>query len=331
MINTNKVRWAILGAGNIANQFACDFKEVNNAELVAVASGDIEKAKRFAAQYNIPYAITYDELYNSDKVDAVYIATTHNFHFEQSMACIQNGKAVLCEKPVTINDVEFKKLASFANEKKVFLMEAMWTYFLPALKKAKIWIAEGRIGSIQLIQADFSFFSEYNPLGRLFNPLLAGGALLDVGIYPIAFSLFFMNRKPDDIKVSAIFGDTKVDEFIGMIFNYGDVSALLFSSIRFNSRNEGIIYGDKGSIEIPDFYKAGSAHLYNAEHQLVESFADQRTTLGYNYEIQEVTDCVLNGSCESKIVTHARSNELQEIMTDVRRQINLKYPMEDEL
>jgi predicted dehydrogenase len=328
MQEIKKVRWAILGAGQIANQFASDIKSVENADLVAVASRDPERAKVFANRYGIPYAFTYDELYRSNLVDAVYVATTHNFHYEQSLACMQHGKAVLCEKPITINDTEFKKLAVFANEKQVFLMEAIWTYFLPALKKAKEWIAEGRIGSINIIQADFSFLAEYNPLSRLFNPMMAGGALLDVGIYPIAFSLYFMNRKPDNMKVSAIFGDTKVDEFIGMIFNYGDVSALLFSSLRFNSLNKGIITGDKGSIEIPDFYKAVSAQLYDADHQLVDSYTDHRTTLGYNYEIQEVTDCILNGSRESKIVTHTRSNELQEIMTDVRRQINLKYPME---
>ncbi|MGD0753446.1 MAG: Gfo/Idh/MocA family oxidoreductase [Bacteroidales bacterium] len=328
MSKSKKVRWAILGAGQIANQFASDFKNVRNADLIAVASSDIKRAKTFAARYNIHYALTYDELYNSELVEAVYVATTHNFHFEHTLACMQHGKAVLCEKPITINDAEFKKLAAFANEKQVFLMEAMWTYFLPAMKKVKDWIEEGRIGSIQLIQADFSFLAEYNPLARLFNPMMAGGALLDVGIYPIAFSLFFMNRKPDEVKVSAILGDSKVDEFVGMIFKFGDVSALLFSSLRFNSLNKGIIAGDKGYIEIPDFYKAASAQLYNSEHQLVESYGDQRTTLGYNYEIQEVTDCILNNSLESKIVTLARSNELQEIMTEIRRQINLKYPME---
>jgi predicted dehydrogenase len=328
MNKTNKVRWAILGCGEIANHFANDFKTVKNAELVAVASRDAGRASVFANQYGIPYAFTYDELYNSDLVDAVYIASTHNFHYEQSLACMQHGKAVLCEKPITVNDSEFKKLALFAKEKQVFLMEAMWTYFLPALNKAKEWIAEGRIGSIKMIQADFGFYSEYNPLGRLYNPLTAGGALLDIGIYPIAFTLFFMNRKPDEVKVSAIFGDSKVDEFIWMIFNYGDTSALLFSSIRFNSLNKGIITGDKGSIELPIFYKTRSAQLYDTKHQLVDSFTDERNTIGYNFEIQEATDCILNGSHESKIISHARSNELQEIMTDIRRQINLKYPME---
>jgi predicted dehydrogenase len=328
MNKTNKVRWAILGCGEIANHFANDFKAVKNAELVAVASRDAGRASVFANQYGIPHVFTYDELYNSDLVDAVYIATTHNFHYEQTLACMQHGKAVLCEKPITVNDFEFKKLASFAKEKQVFLMEAMWTYFLPALNKAKEWIAEGRIGSIKMIQADFGFYSEYNPLGRLYNPLTAGGALLDVGIYPIAFTLFFMNRKPDEVKVSAIFGDSKVDEFIWMIFNYGDASALLFSSIRFNSLNKGVITGDRGSIELPIFYKSRSAQLYDAKHQLVESFSDERSTIGYSFEIQEATDCILDGSLESKIITHARSNELQEIMTDIRRQINLKYPME---
>jgi predicted dehydrogenase len=328
MHEIKKVRWAILGAGQIANQFACDFYAVKNAELVAVSSRERERANAFANKHGIPFVLTYDELYRSDKVDAVYVATTHNFHFEHTLACMTHGKAVLCEKPITVNDVEFKKLMAFAKEKQVFLMEALWTYFLPALQKANEWIAEGRIGSINVIQADFSFFSEYKPMGRLFNPLLAGGALLDVGIYPIAFTLFFMNRKPHDVKASAIIGDTKVDEFTGMLFNYGTASAFLFSSLRFNSLNKGIISGDKGSIEIPDFYKAVSAQLYDENHQLVESFTDERRTIGYNFEIQEATDCILNGSCESKIVTHTRSNELQEIMTDVRRQINLKYPME---
>ncbi len=328
MMKVKKVRWGILGSGSIANQFAIDFKAVKNAEIVAVASPNSDHAKRFADKFSIPHILTIEELYNSDQVDAVYIAVPHNFHFEHSLACMKHGKAVLCEKPITLNDTEFKKLARVANEEQVFLMEALWTYFLPAIKKAKEWIEEGKIGSLQLIQADFSFYSEFEPLGRLYNPMLAGGALLDIGIYPIAFASYFMNRKPDEMKVSAIIGDSNVDEFIGMIFKYGEVSSLLFSSLRFNSPTKGILTGDKGSIEIPDFFKARSAQLYNADHQLVKSFTDKRKTIGYNYEIQEATDCIINKCLESKIVPHSRSNELQEIMTELRKQINLKYPME---
>src|SRR6185437_2079392 len=165
MDTKNKINWAILGAGKIANAFAKDFPFMQNADLVAVASSDQERARNFAKEHNIPKALNYDELYNSHEIDAVYIATTHNFHFEQALKCLQNGKAVLCEKPITVNDSEFKKLAVFSKEKNVFLMEAMWTYFLPAIKKAKQWLDEGRIGKLKVIQADFAVAMEKNHEG----------------------------------------------------------------------------------------------------------------------------------------------------------------------
>jgi predicted dehydrogenase len=207
-------------------------------------------------------------------------------------------------------------------------MEAMWTYFLPAIQKAKVWIEEGRIGALKVIQADFGVLMDYNPSGRLYNPLLAGGALLDLGIYPIAFATFFMNCKPELIKASAIFGSTNVDESTGMIFQYKDASASLFTSMATTMRNTGYIFGERGSIEVPDFYKASNANLYNAKHELAESFVDDRTTIGYNFEIQEATNCILAGNIESKVVPHSRSNELQEIMTEIRQQVGLQYPME---
>ncbi len=164
-MNKNKVRWGILGAGVIAHSFAKDFSFMQNAELVAVAARDVERAKVFAAGYNIPQSLSYDELYNSEDVDAVYVATTHNFHFEQTMQCLKKGKAVLCEKPVTVDDKEFKELMSFSKTNRVFLMEAMWTYFLPAIHKAKQWMDKGRIGKLKIIQADFAYPMEKN-MGR---------------------------------------------------------------------------------------------------------------------------------------------------------------------
>ena len=327
-MQNKKIRWAILGAGRIAHFFAKDFKEVKNAELVAVAARDLSRAKEFAGLYNIPHTFSYEELYTSDKIDAVYIATPHNFHYEQSLACLQNGKAVLCEKPITINDKEFKQLAALSKQKQVFLMEAMWTYFLSAIQKAKEWIAEGKIGTIKLIQADFCYRMEYDPLGRLLNPFLAGGALLDLGVYPIAFTSYFMNRPTESIRASGIIGSTKVDESTGMVLQYGDASAFLFTSILTTTLNKGFIFGEKGHIEIPDFYKARTAYLYDAEKKLIGSFEDGRTTAGYDYETQEATDRILQGMIESEVVPHSRSNELQEIMTEVRRQIGLKYPFE---
>jgi predicted dehydrogenase len=325
-----KVRWAILGAGKIAEKFVHDFKAVENAELVAVSARDINRAKEFAERYNIPNGCDYDELYKSENVDAVYIATTHNFHFEQTLRCLEHRKGVLCEKPITINDAEFNKLAAVANEKGVFLMEALWTYFLPALQKAKEWIAEGKIGAIKMIQADFGYQMEFNPEGRMYNLALAGGALLDLGIYPIAFSTFFMNRMPDDINASAVVGKTKVDESTAMILQYGEAVSVLHCSVLTHTPITGYVFGDKGFVEIPHFFDAVKANLYNTNHDLVDSFVDKRVTLGYNFEIKEATDCILQGKLQSEVVSHAVSNTLQEIMTTVRRKIGVHYPNENE-
>jgi predicted dehydrogenase len=322
------VRWAILGPGKIAHSFARDFSVVRNATLVAVASRDRERARAFAARYQIPLVYSYEELYASDQVDAVYIATPHTFHFGQSRACVEHGKAVLCEKPITINDTQFKNLAAVALERKVFLMEAMWTYFLPALQQAKAWIAEGRIGKLKLIQADFGYRMAMNPTGRMYSPALAGGALLDLGIYPIAFSTYFMEGKPDNVLASGILGNTMVDETTVMVLQFGDTTAMLHTTLLAKTLNKGYLFGDKGFIEIPDFYKANAAMLYNEERVLIESFSDDRTTLGYNFEIQEATDCILAGKIECEGITHEQSNNIQEIMTEVRRQIGLTYPME---
>lgn len=329
MPEREKLRWAILGAGKIAHKFAQDFAVIQRGELVAVAARDADRAKAFAAQYNIPKVYTYDELYKCNDVDAVYIATTHNFHYGQCLQCITNGKAVLCEKPITINDEQFKNLVAAAKENNVFLMEAMWMYFLPALQQAKAWLDEGRIGALKAVQADFGFAMPYDPEGRLYNRALAGGALLDLGVYAVAFAAYFAGGKPDAVVASGILAKTGVDESTGMLLKYGDVSASLFTSMTTRLRNKALLFGDAGCIEIPDFWKAPSATLYNGEHEAVETFKDERTTWGYNFEIQEATDAIRSGALESGIMPHTKSNDLQEIMTEVRRQLGFKYPGED--
>lgn len=325
---TDKVRWAILGAGKIAHAFAKDFSAVTNAQMVAVAARDKDRAQTFAKEYNIPFVYSYDELYNSSEVDAVYIATTHNFHYEQCMQCMQHSKHVLCEKPVTVNDKQFKELARLSQEKKVFFMEAMWTYFLPAVQKARQWLQEGKIGNLKVIAVNFGFPMVKNLTGRMYNIDLAGGVLLDMGVYPIAFSTYFMNRKPDTITASAVMTETGVDERTGLVLQYGEVTASLFNSMVNIMTNKGMLYGDKGYIELPDFYKATAAFLYDDFHNLIEKFEDGRTTKGYNYEIQHATDAILQHRIESDVMPHSRSNEIQEIMTEVRKQIGLVYPGE---
>ncbi|HUZ61803.1 MAG TPA: Gfo/Idh/MocA family oxidoreductase [Hanamia sp.] len=323
-----KIRWAILGAGRIANAFTKDFPLMQNAELVAVASADRERASNFAKEYHIPKALSHDELYNSNEIDAVYIATTHNFHFEQALKCLENGKAVLCEKPITVNDAEFKKLMTISKEKNIFLMEAMWTYFLPATIKAKQWLDEGRIGKLKVIQADFAFPLEKIMEGRIYNPNLAGGSLLDIGVYPISLAYYFLNKVPEKIVASAAMTKTGVDESLGMIFQYGDVSATLFSSIITRMTNKLRIFGEDGHIELPNFWKAGSARLFDKEFNLQETFEDNRTSHGFIFEMQDANDRIMAGNIESDIIPHSRSNDIQETMTEIRKQIGLKYPFE---
>jgi predicted dehydrogenase len=323
-----KIRWGIIGAGAIAKDFIRDFPFLQDAELVAIAASSKEKATLFAAEYNIRFAYTYDELYNSKEVDAVYIATTHNFHFDQSLQCLQQGKAVLCEKPITINDTEFKQLAALSKQKNVFLMEAMWTYFLPAIQKTQQWIAEGRIGKLKVIQADFSFAVPKNMEGRMYNPHLAGGALLDLGVYPIAAATLFANAKPTSITASGILAETGVDASTAMVLNYGDIIATLTTSMVTKMTNKLRLFGETGYIEVPDFWRAYGCTLFDKDLALVETFDDARTSHGFIFEMQHATDRILNNEIESNIIPHQRSNDIQEIMTEVRRQIGFTYPNE---
>ena len=328
MNTKSKIRWAILGAGRIANAFAKDFPLMQNAELVAVASSDKERAGNFAKEYHIPKALNHDELYNSDEIDAVYIATTHNFHFEQALKCLQNGKAVLCEKPITVNDTEFKKLMAVSREKHVFLMEAMWTYFLPAIQKAKQWLYEGRIGKLKVIQADFAVPMEKNMEGRMYNPNLAGGSLLDLGVYPIALAYYFIDKVPGKIVASGAMTNTGVDERLAMIFQYGDVTATLFTSFITRMDNKFRLFAEEGCIELPYFWKAGSAKLYDKDNNLKETFEDNRTSHGFIFEMQHANDMILEGKIESNVIPQSRSNNIQETMMEIRNQIGLKYPFE---
>ncbi|MCY7422816.1 MAG: Gfo/Idh/MocA family oxidoreductase [Chitinophagaceae bacterium] len=322
------IKWAILGAGKIAHSFVNDFSATTGGQLVGVAAGNKQRAAEFAAKYSLPLWFDYEELYSSNEIDAVYIATTHNFHFEQCKQCLMHGKNVLCEKPITLNDREMKELSAIAHQQKLFLMEAMWTWFLPPVLQVQKWIEEGRIGEVKVIEASFGFPMEKNLAGRLYNIHLAGGALNDLGVYPIALSTLFTNSKPNKIVASSVLAETGVDERTGIILHYKEVTSSLYTSMINIMNNKAFIYGDKGYIEIPEFFKATAALLYDDHHNLVEKYTDDRTTKGYNYEIQHATDCIAAGNIESNIVTHASSIIVQEIMTEVRRQIGLHYPGE---
>jgi predicted dehydrogenase len=317
----SKIKWGIIGLGNIACSFVEDFKYVNGGSVVAAASRSLAKAQKFCQKFGIKKAYgSYGDLFHDPEIDVVYVATPHNLHFQNSVDAIKGGKAVLCEKPITTNPEDCRKLAEIAVSTDSFLMEAMWTYFLPPFQLAKQWVDDGKIGSLKHIKADFAFMPPYDPQTRLFSPDLAGGALLDIGIYPIALCWWITGKRPQKIKVSAQHAATGVDETEVMVFEYEDgVYASLFASLSCEMPNEALIVGTEGYIRIPEFFKSRECMLVQ-EGKLVEHYMDDRRSAGYNFEIEAVQKDLKAGRTESKIMPIASSLALQEMMQKVHNQ-----------
>lgn len=315
-----KVKWGIISTGRIAHDFASDFQYVENAELVAVASRSGEKSRQFADRFRISKAYSsYEALYIDSDVDAIYVATPHNFHFQNSIDALGAGKAVLCEKPLTVNLQEFEQLVSFAHNSKRYLMEGMWTYFLPAIRKAQEWIAAGRIGEVKQVKAEFGYPVPFDPKGRMYNPELAGGSLLDMGIYPIAMAWLFIPKVPQDIKVVSRKAKTEVDLDVTMLFDYGDEVANLASSFRHKLFNHLFIVGTQGFIQVPNFWKADECILYEEDTE-IDRFQDGRKSIGFNFELEAMSADILNGRQQSSIMPHAHSRRFQELIQRVSDQ-----------
>ena len=284
------IRWGIIGTGAIANKFAEVLNSLDDVELLAVASRKQETANAFAREYGVKRAYaSYEELAKDSDLDVVYIATPHSEHKENAALCIKNGKAVLCEKAFTLNQEETEYLISLAREHKVFLMEAMWTKFMPTTFQVKKWIEEKRIGKVKHIRANFGYYNEFDINSRLFDPNTAGGALLDAGIYPITYAIHMLGKLPKSIKSSAIIGASNVDEQNVIILEFEDGTlADLSSAVTAELGKDAVIIGDKGRIEIPNFFFAQMAELYDAEGKLVDKFEEDFVINGYEYEAMEV-------------------------------------------
>lgn len=317
-MSMDKIKWGILGLGNIAKTFAKDFQYTNGGIIVAAASRSIEKAKKFCGEYDIEKAYgTYQELIEDKGIDVIYIATPHNLHFQNTLDAIRAGKAVLCEKPITTNPNDLKVLIEEAKTHNTYLMEAMWTYFLPSIKKAIEWIRDGRIGTLKMIKADFAFKAEDDPNGRLFNPELAGGALLDIGIYPIAMSLLLTRKEPNSMHIISKKAKTGVDMAETMIFEYDDgLTANLYAALDHDAPWDALIIGTEGYVKIPDFFMSSKCFLYQ-DKKVVDHFVDQRKATGYNYEIDAVHQDLWSGKLESNLMPLKTSLILQNIMNKV--------------
>ena len=313
-----KIRWGIVSAGTIANTFAADMVHVPNAEVAAVAARSQDSAAEFAGKYGVGKAYQgYEKLFSDPDIDAVYIGTPHTLHLENSADALRAGKAVLCEKPITTSAAECQKLLDVANATGGYLMEAMWTWFLPAVRKAKEWVDSGRIGELRHVKAELGYPKSYDPKSRLYNPSLAGGCLLDMGIYPIAIARFFTEKTPDATHVVSRHAPNGVDDDVAMLFNYDNCIATLATSFRCKLPNTAYIIGTEGYIEIPHGWSARECHLY-AMHERIDSFTDSRRGSGFEFQIEAVSNDILQGRRESAVVTHDASLAFQQDMDRVR-------------
>ena len=322
----NIIRWGILAPGHIAHKFAQDLARVEGAKLMAVASRDLDRAKEFAEEYDAPYAYgSYAKLADCPELDVVYVASPHVGHHAHTLLCLNAGLAVLCEKPFGMNLGEVKEMIEMSRSKKLFLMEAMWSRFMPTTLKTLELIRKGAIGRVLGVRADFGFKALKDPRKRLFNKDLGGGALLDIGIYPLFWS-YAMLGMPATVKASAVFSDTGVDASTGMVLTYDtDAFAFLDCTLLARTDCEAIVYGELGCIRVHSRWhnsQALSLELTDAEP---ERLTFEREAHGYNYEIESANHALRAGLTENPDWSHQDSLNLMTLLDRVRGEIGLEY------
>ena len=324
-----KFKWGVIAPGRIAHAFAKGVLSIVDTEISAVASSSQKRADAFAEQYDIANAYdSYEALVADPDVDAVYISSLHHQHFAQAMLALDAGKPVLCEKPLTVNAAETKKLIEKSREKNLFLMEALWTRYLPIYGTVRQWLDDREIGDLVMMNATFGFRAPQNPKSRLLDPNLTGGALLDIGIYPLSVSQWVMGQNPKSFQVHALLGETGVDEMIAATLVYENGVISQFSSnIRSDNRNEFVIYGEKGHIRIHANFWGGTRATLNVNGKEETVIADFNAT-GFEYQTVEAMRCIQEDLLESPKMTHADTLATMTLMDDIRAEIGLKYPFE---
>ncbi len=323
------IRWGILGCGRIARKFASDLHLVQDAELIAVGSRDKENAKAFTKDFPVKYIHdNYESLADNDEVDVIYIATPHSHHYENTILCLEHYKAVLCEKAFAVNARQVKQMIALAREKKVFLMEALWTKFLPHYNQMLQLLHEGKVGEVKSVSINFGFKPEPPVPQRLFDPALAGGTMLDIGIYNVFLALSVLGR-PDFIDAVMSPAATGVDEQCCVIFKYNSGAiAHLFSTFSSNLATEADICGTHGRIRL--------AHRFYAPESIIEHYPDKvdsRVIIpvtkeegwGYQYEARHVCECLKNGATESPVMSFADSILLIETLDAIRAKAGIYY------
>jgi len=324
-----KIRWGILGTGRVAGLFAEGLALVEGAEITAVGSRTQASAETFGDRFGVPHRFgSYEQLAHCPDVDVVYVSTPHVHHHPNTLLCLRAGKHVVCEKPFTLNAREARELVACARERGLFLMEAMWTRFFPVMERVRSILRAGTIGEVRMLLADFGFSAPFDPAGRLFNPALGGGALLDVGVYTVSLASMVLGR-PSRIAGLAHIGQTGVDEQGAFILGYPEGQlAVLSAAVRTATPRGATLVGTRGQIEIPMPFWSPPLMILR-----VEGEPDQRIELpyagnGYDYTAAEVVRCLSAGALESDRMPLDESVAIMETLDAIRAQWGLRYPGE---
>jgi len=328
-LTSRPIRWGILGSGRIARKFAADLKYVKDSELIAIGSRSIESAESFANEFPVAYKhASYEALVQNDEVDVIYIATPHNLHYENTLLCLNNNKAVLCEKPFAMNISQAKAMIELAREKKLFLMEALWTKFLPHYNKTLEIIRNGDLGEIKSILVNFGFRPAPPVPKRLFDPVLGGGTIMDIGIYNVFMALSILGN-PNSIEASMTAADTGVDEQCAVLFKYSNGAlAQLFSTFSSDLATDADISGNQGRLHLTTrFYEPSSTiEFYPGRADTKREIpVDKEPGFGYQYETRHVVDCLQKGLKESPIMSHADTLLLMETLDSIRKIAGIRY------
>ncbi|MBT8079189.1 MAG: Gfo/Idh/MocA family oxidoreductase [Gammaproteobacteria bacterium] len=325
----DRLRIGILGTGRMAHAFATGLRETQQATLVATGSRAADTAKQFADEFGIHRAhASYDALAEDPDVDLIYISSPHSLHSEHCLLCLDAGKAVLCEKPFAINAIEARAVIESAKKKQLFMMEAMWTRFIPAVCKLRELIARETIGDAKLLVAGGAYMPEFDPAVYLFRPDLGGGVLLDAGVYLVSMASMIFGS-PHVTLATGTIGDHRVDDHDGILLRHanGAISSL-YVSLKAKASPEATIFGSRGRIHVHPPLFAPAALTVSIDGEADETIELPVAGNGYHYQVEEVVRCMAAGNMESTVMPLAETLEIMETMDTVRQQVGLSYPME---
>ncbi|MDR0323085.1 MAG: Gfo/Idh/MocA family oxidoreductase [Treponema sp.] len=323
-----KVKMAFLGAGGISEKMALTIAKMPDVEAYAVAARDLDRAKDFAARHGFKKAYgSYKEMVEDPSVELVSVATPHSHHLEHSMLCLDHGKHVLCEKAFTVNAKQAKKLLDYAKEKKLLITEAIWTRYMPLSKKINEVLDSGIIGTPKLLTANLGY--PISRVARIIEPGLAGGALLDLSVYPINFASMVFGDKVERVSSSALMTDKGVDATNSITMFFGqDRTAVMYSTIFMQTNREGIIYGDKGHIAVENINNPDYFRVFTADFKEIARYDAPERISGYEYEVQSAVKAIKEGRLECPEMPHRETLRIMELLDDIRSSWGMKFPFE---